>query len=151
MNPPPIREVTLVTGPPCAGKSTFVALRAGKNDGVIDHDVIARRLGSGRRWGHRRQIREQAERLTLAAMDGVVQMTSGRAWVIRCAPEGPKRVELAAWLRATRVVVLLPPAELLRWRALQRGDSYRTCRAISRWFERYTPAEVDELITDVPA
>jgi predicted kinase len=38
-----VRQVTLVYGPPCAGKSTFVQERALPGDVVLDFDVIARR------------------------------------------------------------------------------------------------------------
>lgn len=37
--------VTVVTGPPCAGKSTYVREHAGQGDVVVDLDAIAQSLG----------------------------------------------------------------------------------------------------------
>ncbi len=42
-------HIVLVTGPPLAGKSTYVAANAGPNDFVVDYDAIATALGSDSR------------------------------------------------------------------------------------------------------
>jgi hypothetical protein len=112
-----LRQVVLVAGPPCAGKSTYVAQRRQPGDIVLDQDAIG----------------ADAFKRGLAR---VGLMTEGRAWVIRCAPGALARAELAKRIRATDVVVLIPtPGELSR-RGAGRPDTRRVVGAIREWFRR---------------
>lgn len=43
---PPAGRLVLVLGPPCSGKTTYVAEHASRDDVVIDIDAFARALGS---------------------------------------------------------------------------------------------------------
>jgi hypothetical protein len=143
----PGRQVTLVTGPPCAGKSTYVRAHAQPGDLVLDLDEIARQLGSTRHWMHddavmRRAEQEMRRRITALAGGGAV-----RAWVIRCVPAGQARAALARLLRADRVLVLLPPHHELTARALERPDRMATVTAITQWLDAYSPADPDAMIT----
>lgn len=141
-----MRQVVLVCGPPCAGKSTWVAQRIEPDDIVVDFDILARRLGSDRKWCHRRSVADAAERWAQDLMDRVALLSGGRAWVIRTAPEPWRRVELARRLKADRVLVLKPPLSLLVTRALSRPVPRETTKAILRWLDRYGPSPVDELV-----
>ena len=38
--------ITIVLGPPCGGKSTYVAEQAQSGDVVVDYDALAQALGS---------------------------------------------------------------------------------------------------------
>ena len=40
--------LTVVVGPPCAGKSTYIRRMARSGDVLIDYDALARALGSDR-------------------------------------------------------------------------------------------------------
>ncbi|MFC3238240.1 HNH endonuclease, partial [Streptomyces nitrosporeus] len=44
--------VTLVCGPPCSGKTTYVRDRAQGGDLVVDWDALAQALGSPHPWDH---------------------------------------------------------------------------------------------------
>lgn len=143
------REVVLVTGPPCAGKTTFVRTHAGPDDAVLDFDDIARGLGSGQRWTHGQAYRDGANAVMWDRMAAVRGMTEGRAWVIRCLPEAGERLLVARWLNADRVVMLLPGQDVLLARAQQRPRRIDTMRGVRSWLARYSPASVDELMTGV--
>jgi 5-methylcytosine-specific restriction protein A len=144
-----MRRVVLVCGPPCAGKSTFVAGRRGAADLVADFDAVARHLGSPGKWMHPHAVGDAAEREMDRLTDEVAGMTSGTAWVIRCAPEPDLRSALAVRLHADRVVVLLPPLGVLMARSRQRPLAEQTRRAVLRWTDRYSPWVGDELIRGV--
>lgn len=109
------RTVTLVAGPPCAGKTTYVTERAQPGDLVLDQDA----LGAT-------EYNRQLER--------VATMDSGAAWVIRCAPGPTRREDLARRIRATDTVLLLPPLEVLLTRAIHRPNRRRQIQAVRKWF-----------------
>lgn len=110
------RVVYLVAGPPCAGKSTYVRQRAKPGDLVLDQDVIGARA-------------------MVAGLRQVAAMTSGTAWVIRCAPGPTRRAELAAQLRA-EVVLLRPDDAVLFARAAARANPRRAIQAVRDWIRR---------------
>lgn len=110
------RTVTLICGPPCAGKTTYVAERARPRDIVLDQDVIGARA-----------MRDGLAR--------VATMTTGTAWVIRCCPGQAQRDALAQQIRATKVVLLQPPRDELIRRATQRPDPRRHIQAVRQWMD----------------
>lgn len=145
-----MRNVVLVCGPPCAGKTTFVSAHRAAGDQVADFDTVARHLGSPGKWMHPAAVGDAAEREMQHLIDQAAALEDGGFWVIRCAPEAELREALAAKLNASRVVVLLPPLGVLMSRARQRPLPEQTKRAVLRWMDRYTPSDVDELIRGVP-
>lgn len=145
------RLVVVVAGPPCAGKSTLVDRLKWPGDLVADFDVVASGLGSAGKWSHSTSVATAAERRMEALVDEAVGLDAGRAWVIRCAPDGCIRGSLAERLRAHRVLVLKPPLGTLLARARLRPRHDETVRAILRWFDRYTPSDRDELVCDTAA
>jgi hypothetical protein len=108
------RTVTLVTGPPCAGKTTYVNTHARPGDLILDQDTIG---ATAMRRGLTR----------------VAAMTSGTAWVIRCCPGPARRAALAHRIRATNVILLHPPTAELLARASHRTDPRRHIQAVRKW------------------
>lgn len=150
------RDVAIVCGPPCAGKSTWVAQHAGPNDTVLDVDVLAKLCGSDRNHGHEGRFYGKAN-TEFWALCEQVRTSTVTAWVIRGAPEPERRRKLAEACGATRTIVLLPPRDVLYARALERdaavsGTAVDTMRAITNWFNRYKPTRGDVLLqpTGVP-
>lgn len=146
------RQVTLVCGPPCSGKTTWVADHATPGDTILDIDVLAKLCGSSREHGHEGR-HYRAAQTEYDALCEVVLASPATAWVIRGAPEPEKRRKVADACGATRTVVLLPSRDILHARALQRDDSEPdtagdTMRAITRWHRRYKPDRGDVLITN---
>ena len=126
-----MRTVTIVAGPPCGGKSTYVARRAKPGDVVVDFDMIARRLGSPARWIHPEPFRSRANREVDRLLGQIEAMTTGTAWVIRSLPDPAERAALAARLRAV-VVVVDPGESVCLARAASRPSG--TARVIRRWY-----------------
>lgn len=68
--PPTIDDrVIAVVGPPCSGKTTYVAEHSKPGDVVVDFDAIARALGSPHE--HRHEVPHM--KLTLSARQAVVR------------------------------------------------------------------------------
>ncbi|MEV7268417.1 hypothetical protein AB0N38_33160 [Micromonospora aurantiaca] len=136
-------KVTLVAGPPCAGKSTYVAQHRQPGDLVVDYDELSVALG-GQRYDPGPGLRP----FVLDARDAVLtRLRSGRhelarAWVIHSAPT---RAERAVYHDAgDAVVLLLTDAPVCLDRAgLHRPDSW--AGHIRAWFDRYEPDPRDAI------
>lgn len=105
--------ITVITGPPCSGKSTYARAHARGDDIVIDFDVIAQALGSQVTHGHSPHILDVAERAWSAAIrEAIDQHKQGhRAWIVDSRPTAYRR---AQYLDAGATMVRLDadPAEL---------------------------------------
>lgn len=140
-------RIILITGPPCAGKTTYAADHAEPGDLVLDLDAIARELGSTRHWHHDAATLARAERVMRRQVLRLAATRAGRAWVIRSVPDGRARAGLARLVRADRVVVLLPRGSTLVRRARMRPEPLATITAINSWLDRYTISPLDTVIT----
>lgn len=126
----PTTQVTIVCGPPCSGKSTYVRTHMQPGDLVVDYDDIARRLGSPREHDHHPSYHRPVEATIGRAIAGIKRGRHERAWVIR---SGVTRArELADQLDGT-VVVLDEDDAVLHERATQRPNPERTRQAIAEW------------------
>lgn len=119
-------QVTLVWGPPCSGKSTYVDDHREPGDVVIDYDRIAQALGSPHSHNHPPTIVGMARTLMRAATSAL-DSTSGRVWVVVCNPTPGDRAA------ATDDVLLDPGiATCLERAALERPE--RWSRYIREWY-----------------
>jgi hypothetical protein len=78
------RMLTVVTGPPCSGKSTYVRTHAVGGDIVIDFDELAVALGSPVRHGHAPAI-VAVTRVARSAAIGAALRAHGqgsRVWIV---------------------------------------------------------------------
>jgi hypothetical protein len=107
--------LTVITGAPCSGKSTYLGQHARPDDIVIDFDAIAQALGSRATHGHSAHIAAVASRAWLAAVcEAIAQHQAGRrAWVIDTAPTPNRRRQYEA-AGARTVTCTADPAELHR-------------------------------------
>lgn len=141
-----MREVTLVAGPPCGGKSTHVQQHVQPGDLLVCLDLLAQAAGSPHPHAHSREHLDVAAAEYARLLDHIAAAADVRAWIIRCAPEGHEREALARHVRATRTLVLAPPFAVTLARA-QRTRPRRVQGVVRGWYRRYTPADGDMLIT----
>jgi hypothetical protein len=124
-------HITLVYGPPAAGKSTHVAKHARPGDLIVDYDAIAASLGA-RAYDHGGRIHPAVNAARNAILRGLRQGTTGaeRAWITSANPDAPARFPHHA-------AVLIDPgldACLTAARAAGRPADYE--RAIRAWYGR---------------
>ena len=125
-------NVTVVAGPPCAGKSTWIAEHRHPGDVVVDFDAIAQALGAPGRLNlatsdHaaiRLAARDARAAVIAAAKRGKYGAT--RTWVIQTwAGDWPDGVE---------VVTLDPGAEVCHARADADDRPAETHQVIDQWY-----------------
>lgn len=138
--------ITLVAGPPCSGKSTWVRGNADAGALVIDYDRLAEAIGGG--YGDDR-LRPLVRRVCdlivgeLAADPG----RWGDAWLIRGAPTADERRRYRERLGA-EVVVLAVPADECKRRAVSAGRPSSWAQLIDAWWQRYEPDPADVVLGD---
>lgn len=126
--------LTILCGPPCSGKTTYIAERASPYDTVIDLDTIARDLSptytlwTGQLTG---QLFNQAVRVRNAMLGSLERKTNGNAWFIVSAPTKAERDWWQSKLGG-QVILLHPGVEECKRRAVQRGTP-RARIGIDQW------------------
>lgn len=141
------RQVVLVCGPPCGGKSTWAVKNSQPGDTILDLDVLAQQLGSPVTHNHSGSHYGRSEKLYWDIAAKIARHPSVQAFVIRCAPSPQDRMELARAVRATHCVVLLPAITTCANRArLRDADPGATIAAISSWYSRWHAAPFDRVI-----
>lgn len=114
--------LTVVTGPPCSGKTTYVRQYALPGDVIIDLDAIAQALGSPVTHDHEPGIRKVALEARAAAIKMAIsrhQHHGARAWIIESAPDQARRSWYAS--RDARFVDLSESPDELHRRAAESG------------------------------
>ena len=128
--------LTVVTGPPCAGKSTYVAQHRTEHSLVVDLDTIAHALGypdSHVAWN----VQHPALSVARSIRSLVIRdLTKGRivaeAWIIDSRPDP---ISLRIYTRVgARVVNLDPGKTVCLDRAQTAGRDADTLDRIERWY-----------------
>jgi hypothetical protein len=115
--------VTIVCGPPCAGKTTYVAERRRGADTVIDLDALAVGIDPAYRPWEGMLTKEflfKVIRVRNALLGGLSRQVRGNAWFIIAAPPAAERAWWGKKLGG-EVVLLDPGREVCKARALTRG------------------------------
>lgn len=150
--------LTIVCGPPAAGKTTYVRARAAPGDVVVDLDEICLRLFGGPMysWNHRMDrsylgpaLEERDRMLGDLACD---QRERVAAWFVVGAPEHEERERWRALAPERMAMILTPPAECKR---RVRADERRADlwehfdAAIDDWWRRWrrNPREALEYVS----
>lgn len=125
--------LTVVVGPPCAGKSTYVRAHARDGDVTVDYDALSRALGSQRDHEAPRAVADTASRARDAAVSRVMEKR-WPAWVIHSRPS-PEQI--AAYRDSGARLVLMDPGvdECLR-RCAEDGRPPGTEARIRDWYDR---------------
>lgn len=110
--------ITLVAGPPCAGKNHYVEQHRQDGDVVLDQDAMGAKAYN--------QAIAQLER----------RRPSKQTWVIRCLGGHMKRNAFARRIGADDVILLRPTENELLARATQRPNPRRNIRAVQHWLQQ---------------
>jgi hypothetical protein len=128
--------LTVIIGPPCSGKSTYVREHARPGDVVIDFDIIAQAFGSPDGHGHARMF----ELVTVAAWSAAVTAAischrrGARVWIVDTDPHKARRQRYhIAGARFVRLAA--PRAELHRRADAERPELWH--RRIDEWLVRH--------------
>ncbi len=132
-NPGTTRTVTLIYGPPCSGKTTYVRELAHHGDIIVDWDDLAREAGSTREHDHLPQYAAAAGRRRMELERDIADMTTGTAWIIRTLGNPTERQQAAERLRATLLRIDPGGAECIH-RAHHTGRPPATDELIIRWY-----------------
>lgn len=123
-------HITLVMGPPAAGKNTYVQQHARPGDLIVDYDAIATSLGAN---PHQRG--QDLHPAVMAARNAILrqlrrgQTGATRAWILSANPDADRRFPF-------HELVLVDPGidtVLANARAAGRPGDY--VRAIHNWYE----------------
>ncbi len=107
--------VTVVTGPPCSGKSTYVRTHARPGDIRIDFDTLAQALGSPNAHDHNAAVRNVTIRMRRTAIEAALAQRDVDVWIVDCNIP-PDRMR--AYQRAgADIRVMSAPPEVLHQRA----------------------------------
>ena len=141
--------VTLVCGPPASGKSTYVEQHKGKQDLVIDLDVIASEMaGTGLHdWGIKwlgGAVRKRNEMLANLHKEEAKQYPM--AWLIATEPKSEHRRWWVDHLGVSRVVVIETPADVCEARMLTMPGRSSRCGNARSWWMAYTPRSSEKIV-----
>ena len=126
--------LTIVSGPPCSGKTTYITENARQHDTVIDLDGIMTELRPGyKHWAGQldQGLFNHAVRLRNTRLGALASATSGRAWFIVSAPSQGEREWWHAKLGGT-LTLLHPGISESKRRAIIRGTP-RAVAGIDAW------------------
>lgn len=126
--------LTVVTGPPCSGKTTYVTQHRCEGDIVIDYDNLAQALGSPVRHGHGDAVGQ----VTRAAREAAIRVAvdqhryaGARVWIVDTKPPKHRRQQYhrasAQWVRLD-----VDRAELHRRASIERPELWH--QLIDDWF-----------------
>jgi len=133
--------VRLITGPPGAGKNTYIKEHGKEGDFIVDFDAIreAYPMMELEGWKQIRNVLEEH-----------AKTFDGDAWVIRCVADAEKRKTLAESLGAVETVVLETDAETAKQRVEERGRhperNSEVFDAIDQWWSQYGVVASDVIV-----
>jgi hypothetical protein len=124
--------LTIVVGPPCSGKSTYVKTHAKPGDITIDFDTLAQALGSPTPHDHAADIRNITIAMRRSAIDAAVELHHHGAtvWIVDCNPN-PYRLRLYKANAARFVILRVDTGELHKRASVERPPLWH--RLIDEW------------------
>lgn len=146
---PRMANVTLVTGPSCAGKNTWVRERFSPGDLLVDLDAVLTAISGRPSHDHDEHLKPYA----FEARDAVLRAvwvrgrTLPHCWIILSAPTEQQRRPYRARV-GTVVMVYADPATLQARAAAERPA--RWSAYIDEWLERCDTSGVDVLVDTSP-
>ena len=134
-----VREVYIVYGSPCSGKTTFVRENAGENDIILDIDNIYQCITVNDRYIKPERIRENVFGIRDCILD-MIKCRRGKwytAWVIGSYPLLMERTRLETVLGAKSIFIDTDKETCLN-RARDRPKEYQ--RFVEDWWNKFQPS-----------
>lgn len=127
-----MKQVTVVTGPPAAGKTTHVREHAKPGDVIIDYDLIANALSGQDADNHEHEAHIQAvtKAARTAALDAAIK-TSARIWLIHAMPSPKQQAEYSA--RGAEIITIDPGKDVVMSRIKDQRPA-RMAKAAGKWY-----------------
>lgn len=125
------RNITVVLGPPCSGKTTYVAARCEPGDVVIDLDLLAVAFGSMQPWNHSQahlRIAQAARAAAIAHALGDPQ-TDHMVWVVLTEQRQAAQFAVAG----AQTIVMDTPLDECERRAVELGRTSAVIDIIRSW------------------
>lgn len=124
--------IHVVTGPPCAGKSTFVAENAAEGDAIVDFDRLAKAFGSPAHHDTPGALRRVVAAARHAAISQILMGRVENAWII---DTDPRPSALADYRRAgAKFHIIDPGLAACLERAVSDERPEWTPDQIRRWY-----------------
>lgn len=124
--------IHVITGPPCAGKSTYVKENAGEGDLRVDYDLIALALGATNSHAAEGAVKQAAFEAREGAISIALKDPEAESWIIHTTPS-EDHMERYAEANA-EVVELDPGYEICMERAKQDGRPQQTFDGIEKYY-----------------
>lgn len=125
-------NVTVVTGPPAAGKTTHVRQHAQPGDVIIDYDLIANALSGQDADNHEHpaHIQTVTKAARQAALDAAIK-TSARTWLIHATPSPKQQADYTA--RGANIITIDPGKDVVMKR-IKAERPERMAKAAGQWY-----------------
>lgn len=126
-------NIKVVIGPPCAGKSTYVAETKALGDVVVDADAIAMAIGAGSPHSWQEPIRSLALKMRHTLIDRILSGVQANAWIIHTSPSRPLIERYQA--SGADLMMLDPGIDVCMERAKKDNRPEGTDEVIRSWYK----------------
>ena len=135
--------IHIVTGPPCAGKSTYVKENAKAGDLKVDYDLIAQALGAVNSHAAEGHIKQAAFDAREGAIQTALKTPDAESWIIHTTPS---EEHMKLYTEAGADVVELDPGyDVCMERAKTDGRPQQTLDGIEKYYSRQKGTKMQHL------
>ena len=141
--------IHIVSGPPCAGKSTYVTENAKEGDLRIDYDLIAQALGAKNSHAAEGHIKQAAFDAREGAIQTALKNPDSESWIIHTSPseDHMKMYEEAG----ADFIRLDPGFDECMARATTDNRPQQTIDGINKWYGKGRKMEIKTKTFDIKA